>query len=148
MGKSSRMYVANEDMVIEFANNTGQTYTGDIGIADPAVTATVSTKCKAVGKGICTKDLAIAFVVGGKDCPHTFAGHTFVAGVVNIVATSASTKAENLIVLREGDANTLLSAPPGTGCIGSWTNDSSGVTVPCQCNVEISDAGQDKVKAQ
>jgi len=81
----------------------------------------------------------------------SFAGHTHVSGSNNpipspgfntgkaIEATAQYTKCEGKLVLREGDSGI---------CNGSFTNNSSGATVPCQCTFKISDAGQSDVKAE
>jgi hypothetical protein len=138
--------VANEDLEIDFSNNTGPSdisYTGVIGITDPAISTTISTKCEAVGKGICTDKIVAVFIVAGEDCPHTSALYDFVSGGGTITATATKVKAENEFVLRQGDANSV------PGCIGSWKLKASPFTVePCQCDFEISTAGQTKVKAQ
>ncbi len=68
-----------------------------------------------------------------------FAGHTFVAGVSVILATSTKNKSDSIKPMREGDAGQ---------CIGSFTNNSSGAPVPCVCDVAIQVAGQLKSKGK
>lgn len=136
--------VANEDMEVSFSNTAGPpdiVYIGDQGIDTVKIVPITSNKCKAGGKGVCTTLVTCVFAVGGNECPHTSATHTFVAGAATIAPSATKTKAEGGLVLREGDAS-------AAGCIGSWTNNSTSATVPCACGVEISAAGQDKVKAQ
>lgn len=141
--------VANEDMDIDLSNSAGPPdliYTGSIKITDPAVTTTTSTKCKANSKGICTTVLTLAFVVTTKDCPHTSLTYDFVSGGGAVSPSSTKTKAENHLVLREGDEDSI---PTGTGCVGTWKLKASPFTVsPCACGIEITNAGQTKVKAQ
>lgn len=136
-------YVANEDCLIELGNTAGPpdlVYTGDVGITDPAITAIVSTKCKASAKGVCVTSFVFVWVVAGSDCPHTSITNDFVSGASTIVATAIKTKAEGSVVMRLGDAS---------ACVGTWKLKIAPFTVtPCACNIEVSDAGQVKVKAQ
>lgn len=137
--------VANEDMLVEFTNSAGPpdiVYTGAQGIDDTKIVPTISTKCKAAGSGICTTSVTMIFAVGGAECPHTSATYDFVSGAAVILPGATKTKAENQLVLREGDAS-------ASGCIGGWTLKASPFTpLPCACACEISSAGQTKVKAQ
>ena len=70
-----------------------------------------------------------------------FGGHTFVAGgsVAAIMATATKCKCDNMFVLRKDDEG---------DCVGSFTNNSSGATVPCSCGFKIDMAGQVKVKGE
>jgi len=137
--------VANEDLAVKLTNSAGPpdlVYTGDVGITDPACTATVSTKCKAAGKGVCTKDLIFVWAVGGQDCPHTSATYTFVSGAATILPGATKVKAEGQLVLRKTDTAVA-------GCIGVWNLTAPPNTpIACACSIEISDAGQTKAKAQ
>lgn len=136
-------YVCNEDMTVSFSNNAGPpdiVYTGDVGIDPVSVVPTKSTHCKALNKYVCTQSVTITWSAA-LPCPHTSATHTFVSGAATIAPSTTKVKADTQLVLRVGDASTV-------GCIGSWTNNSTGATVACSCGCEISDAGQDKVKAQ
>jgi flagellar hook protein FlgE len=130
--------VANEDMKVNFTSTTGQTYTTDQGIDTVKIVPTISTKCSACGKKICTEKITLTFSVA-MACPHSFAAHTFVSGSGTITATATKCKAEGKLVLRVDDAG---------NCVGSWTNNSTGATVPCACTLKIADAGQTKVKGE
>ena len=135
--------ICNEDTTIAFSNSAGPpdiTYTGDVGPTDIGVTSTISTKCKAEGKGVCTTGLTFTWVVTTADCPHTSASYNFVSGTGSVAVTATKTKAESQLVLRDSDTGT---------CAGTWKMIASPFTVvPCACSVSISDAGQTKAKAQ
>lgn len=138
--------VCNESMTVAFTNSAGPpdlVYGGDPGIDAVIIVATaISTKCKAGGEGICTTGITATFAVGGKECPHTSATYNFIAGAAVIAPGATKTKAENGLVLREGDASIV-------GCIGTWQMIANPFTViPCTCSCEIASAGQTKVKAQ
>jgi hypothetical protein len=132
--------VSNEDMQVAFSQTSGppdSVYTGDKGIDLVEVVPTLSPKCKANAKKVATTGVTIVWTALG--CPFTSATHTFVSGGGSVSPTATKTKANGQLVLRKGDTGT---------CAGGWTNDSSGAAVPCACDVEISDAGQTKAKAQ
>ena len=64
------------------------------------------------------------------------------AGAAVVQTSAIKCKAEGKIVLREGDSSLV-------GCVGSWTLTAAPFTaLACACGVEISTAGQNKVKAQ
>jgi hypothetical protein len=128
--------IANEDLLVEFSNTTGQTYSGDQGIDAVKIVPTKSTHCKILNKAMCTTGITLTFIIA-TPCPHSFAGHTFVSGAGSISTTATKVKADGQVVLRADDSGT---------CAGSWTNTSTGATVACSCNCKIANAGQNKVK--
>jgi len=135
--------IANEDMKVAFSNSAGPpdlVYSGDQGIDLVKIVPTLDQKVKANGKKVATTATTITFTAA-TPCPHTSATHVFVAGAAVIQTSAQKVKASLVPVHRQGDSSLV-------GCIGSWTNISSGATVPCSCGVEISEAGQDKVKGE
>lgn len=136
--------IANEDMAVEFSltsvDPSDAVYTGDPGIDLVKVVPTLSTKCKAASKKIGTVSIVVTWLLATGGCPYTSVLYNFVSGVATVPATAAKTKAESVLVLREGDTGT---------CVGGWTLKASPFTpVVCNCDVTISDAGQSKAKAQ
>ena len=136
--------IANTDLEITFSKNVGPALTppsAKVSLGTEVV-ATESVKCKAGGKSICTEIVTIIWTIAAP-CPFTSATHDFAAGAAVMLPTAIKTKAEGKLVFREGD--TALPA----GCIGSWTlKVNPAIVAPCQCGVEITTAGQTKVKAQ
>lgn len=133
--------VANEDLQISFSNTAGPgdlVYQGDQSLTPITIVAIPSTTCKAVGKYIETDEIVI---VWGGACAFTSLTYNFTSGGGNISATATKTKADGIVVLRKGDTGS---------CAGSWKNklDPPGDVSNCTCDIEISDAGQTKVKAQ
>ena len=98
------------------------------------VTAVPSTKNKAQGKGVFSGPLAFTFSGGNA------AGCTpgTVTGGGSIPPAAAKTKSEDLLVIRAGDSVTMVAA-------GTAPN---GAAVSVSGKVEVSNAGQTKVKAQ
>lgn len=100
------------------------------------ITSTPSVKVKAQGKGVYSGVLSFTFAGGNMSgiTAESFTG----AGTIN--PTAIYVKADGALVIREGDTGTLT---------GSGTNPSPPPpTVPGTGGVEISVAGQTKVKAQ
>lgn len=98
------------------------------------ITSLSSLKVKGEGAGVFKTPLAFTFsggnVAGG--VPGTAVGSG------TIIATAQKTKAEGLLVIREGDTGTLIGTYTQTG-----TPPIPGV--PFSASVEVSDAGQTKV---
>lgn len=134
--------IANEDLKVKFTLTAGppdKIYTGDQGIDLVKIVPIKALKEKAIGKKICTQKIDLTFTAVNV-CPFTSATYTFVSGVGLINATALKVKAESKLVLRKED--------PGT-CIGGWTLTASPFTaLACACDIEISNAGQTKDKAQ
>ena len=130
---------ANEGLKVNFSNTLpgGMTYAGDQPIDPTKIVPVKSAKSKAVAKFLCLEKITLTFAVGTAPCPFTKAGFTFVSGSGSILSTAIKVKAEGKAILRLNDTGL---------CSGTWTNNSSGATVPCACNLKISDAGQTKVK--
>jgi hypothetical protein len=137
--------ICNEDLTVGFSNTSGPPdliYTSDPGIDATKVVPVKSTKCKIDGKSVCTTAVTITWTVATGGCPFTSATYDFVAGAASILPGATKTKAENALVLRNGDASE-------SGCIGSWTLKASPYTaMACACDCSISAAGQNNVKAQ
>jgi hypothetical protein len=136
--------VANEDLTLHFGNTAGPpdlVYTGDPGIDAVKIVPVLSTHCKALNKKVGTQKITVTWLIATGGCAFTSATHTFVAGGALITPSATKTKADGQIVLREDDS-------AAAGCVGSWTNNSSGATVPCSCSAKINAAGQAKAKAQ
>ena len=127
--------LATTDFELEFKSTPQGTSTA--GLTYPGVATTEDPKVAINGVAVCTASVTLVFTVANV-CPQSFSGHAFVAGAGAVVASGINTKAGYLPVLREEDTGT---------CVGSWTNTSSGATVPCECSVEILDAGQEVVKS-
>lgn len=144
--------IATTGMTIHFDNSSGPpdlvpaTPPGkDIAVSLAGVTYTEATKCIAVGNGICTNQLAFAWLIDpigpppvNIPCPFTSATHTFVSGGGSIAATATKVKAETQLVMRKEDVGL---------CAGTWTPP-SGPNIACACTLEITNAGQTKVVAQ
>ena len=141
-------FVANEDLEVEFSLTAGPPdllYSTDQGIDVTKIVPIKSTKVKANSKEVCTQSITLTFAVGGNECPFSSVLYNFVGGVGTITATATKTKAENKLVLREGDTGTCVGTSPALG----WTLIANPFTpVTCTCDLEISDAGQTKIKAQ
>lgn len=143
--------IATKDLILKFENTAGPTDIQPIAVPpdpptkevslDASKTATQSTTCKILGKEVCSTSVDYVFSTTlTRPCPFTSGGlFTFVAGGGTILATAGKCKAEGQLVLRQGDSGT---------CTGTWTKIADGSTLTCTCDVEISDAGQDKVKGQ
>jgi hypothetical protein len=133
--------VCNEDMLVKFTQTAGppdSVYLGDQGIDLVKVVPTLSTKNKAAAKKVATTGVTITWPVSG--CAFTSATYTFVSGGGMVATSATKTKAEAQLVLRKGDTGT---------CVGGWTLTAPPNTpLACACNVEISNAGQTKAKAQ
>ena len=114
------------------AHAAGSTVTGGAF----TITSTPSIKVRAENKGVFKTPLSVSFAGG------TFPGLVpgTVAGSGTIAATALKTKAETIFVMREGDTGTFTGVgtlpPPAVG------------TGPATGPIEISSAGQTKVKAQ
>jgi hypothetical protein len=124
--------IANEDRVIVITSNgpwTPGPATGMTWIEIKAGKTKLSNKFAMINQ--------ISWVALG--C--TFGGHTFVSGgsVEAIMATATKCKCDNMFVLRKDDQGS---------CAGTFTNNSSGATVPCTCSFKIDMAGQVKVKGE
>jgi len=131
--------VATDDLKVAFSNTSGPpglVYTSDPGLDPVKVVAPIATKCS----NIATTSIVITWAAA-TPCPHTSATHTFIAGAAVVQASSVSTRAEGALVLRVGDSSAV-------GCVGSWAPPGGGSPVVCNCGVEISDAGQTKVKSE
>jgi len=140
-------FVCTEDLKVKFTNNSGPpdiknpaAYLGDQGVDPVKIVPTYSQKNKLGNRRVTTTGVNIQWTAA-TGCAFVSSAFTFVTGLAAIQPGALSTKAEGGLVLRKGDRSLV-------GCIGSWTNNSSGATVACSCQVEISDAGQDKAKAQ
>jgi len=137
--------VCTENLLLKFTNTSlappGLVYKGDQGTDTVKIVPTYSTKVQWNNKRIATQQINITFTVATGGCAFTNAAHTFVTGAAFLQASAIATRGENLPVLRKGDQSML-------GCLGSWTNNSTGAAVSCACSVEVTDAGQTQVKAQ
>lgn len=96
-------------------------------------------KTKAGGAGVFKTPLQFTF--SGGNASGFVPGSVMTTAPVSIVATAAKVKAGGLLVMREGDSVLM-------NCIGTVNPPPPGVTAPVAGNVEISAAGQTKVKAQ
>ena len=139
--------IANEDYQVE-ATSLGAWLPGDPNSpTDMTFTLIKATKANENNKKILVNNMN--WIVIPAAC--TFAGHTHVAGGsapvlppgfntgAPINATAQDCKCDNLPVMRENDTGT---------CNGTFTNNSSGATVGCQCSFKISDAGQALVRGK
>lgn len=143
--------VANEDMKIGFTNTLNP---GDLTapVSDPGIDVAKIVPVKSTSetidnKYICVQKVTLTFNILGippsvvpAPCPFTSGGlYTFIAGAGSILATvGVHVMDDSKIYLRKDDAGT---------CVGSWTQISSGSTLPCNCTLKISDAGQTTVEA-
>jgi len=137
--------IANTDLLVKFtragtpSDPPGLVYTGDVGLGTQVVTIE-STKCKAASKSICTETISITWPSPAMPCPFTSTTFTFISGAGFVLVSATKTKAEGKLVMRKGDKGS---------CVGSWQEIASPYrTAVCECDLEISDAGQTKVKAQ
>ena len=130
-------------MTLENIANAGLTLSHSSGspISGGAFTVTSApdAKAKAVGAGVHVSPLVFTFA--GGDAEGFLAGS--VAGGGSIPATATQTRAGGALVMREGDSVTMecdgtIDPPPP----------SPPLTAPVSGGVEISAAGQTKVKAQ
>ena len=133
--------ICNEDMLVSFENSAGPPdieYLGDQGIDTVKVVPTLANSCKLSGKKVATQKVQVTWVA--PQCAYVSAGaFTFVSGAAVLFASAQKTRANGQAVLLEGDTSDV-------GCIGSWTNNSTGATVSCACAMEIASAGQDRGK--
>jgi hypothetical protein len=123
--------LATEASMLDFTPVTGP-LKGTSGVDHPGVTHTPSTTSMAKNQKLCVGQLIFAFSLV-MPCPCTFSGHTFVAGGGVLKATALKSQSDNMSILRKNDMG---------NCSGSWVNNVSGATVPCSCQVRITDAGQ------
>lgn len=133
--------IANEDMKVAFSNTAGPPdllYKGDQGIDLVKIVPTLDMKVKANEKKVATTMTQVTWLP--PDCAFTSATHVFVSGLAVIQTSAQKVKAGGVAVHRQGDTSLV-------GCVGSWTPPGGGVLV-CGCGVEISEAGQDKVKGE
>ena len=114
------------------SHSAGSTVTGGVF----TVTSTPSAKVKAEDKGVFKAPLSVSFT--GGSFPGLVAGS--VKGTGTISATAIKTKAENILVMRESDVGTFT----GTGTLPPPAVGEGPAAGP----IEISSAGQTKVKAQ
>jgi len=121
--------IANEDLTL--AHGTGSPISG----GTFTVTSVPSQKVKALDKGVHKDPLQYTFTGGNASGFDSGSIATIVPQTIN--ATATKVKAENQLVMREGDFGTMQAQ----GTVG-------GVPTPIAGPVEISDAGQDKVKGQ
>ena len=135
--------IANEDLLVKFtpvAVPPGETYAGDQPIDTLIIVPIKATKAKANNKFICVNNIACTFATATA-CPYAqliASGYTFVNGKGSIAATSTKILADSQAILLKGDTGT---------CTGSWISPPpASVPFPCNCTLEISDAGQTKVK--
>ena len=114
------------------SHSAGSTVTGGAF----TITSTPSTKVKAENKGVLKTPLSVSFT--GGTFPGLVPGTVFGTGI--IASTVAKTKAENVLVMREGDTGTFTGVgtlpPPAVG------------TGPATGPIEISSEGQTQAKAQ
>lgn len=124
--------IANEDLTL--GHKTGSTVTGGAFVP----TSTASIKNKANGKGIHKNPLTYSF--SGGSAPGVVSGTVRTLVDQSILATAAKTRADGILVMREGDFGTMIAvgdnpaAPPPT--------------LPVSGPVEIAAGGQSKAKAQ
>lgn len=135
--------VCTEDMKVGFTNTAGPpdlVYLGDQGVDLVKVVPTYSQAVRWRDRRIVTERISITWAVLTGGCAFSSATHTFVSGAAMLQTSAIAVSAERKKVLRKGDTATL-------GCLGSWTAP-NGAAVTCMCEVEITDAGQDKVQAK
>lgn len=101
-----------------------------------SVTSSPSTKVKAVGNGVYRGTLAFTFTGG----THSSGTSSSALGSGTIAFTATKNKADGQFVLRVGDSGSMSGTyvPPTT----------PPPTVVFSSNVEITDAGQDKVRGE
>lgn len=117
---------------LTISHGSGSTITGGSFV----ITSSPSSKVKAGGAFVYRGTINFTFSGGSE--PTVTAGSVTGSGSISFTATK--TKADGQFVIREGDTGTLT----GTG-----TNPSPPPpTLPVSGSVEISNAGQTKVKAQ
>lgn len=102
------------------------------------ITSTPDAKAKAGGAGMYKGPLLFTF--SGGSASGFVAGTVMTTAPVSMPATAVKTKAAALAVMREGDSVLM-------NCVGTLPPPTGG-TSPVAGNVEISSAGQTKVKAQ
>ena len=123
----SREFIAVEGLTIDHSSGSpvsGGTFT---------VTSSPSLKMNALGNGVYRGTLAFTFSGG----THSSGTPNSALGSGTISFTATKNKIDNLFVLRVGDTGSMTGTyvPPST----------PPPTVPFTSNVEITDAGQDKV---
>jgi hypothetical protein len=115
--------------------------------SDATLTQQQATQLQCNGKPVLINEISWFMITGA--C--TFAGHTHVGGssvpvpapgfanATPVKATTAQAKADTIKLLRQDDIGK---------CNGTFTNNSTGATVPCQCEFKITNAGQNKARAE
>ena len=102
------------------------------------ITAAPDTKAAAGGAGVFKTPLTFTF--SGGSASGFVTGSVMTTAPVSMSATAAKVKAGGALVMREGDSVTM-------SCVGTLPSPPGG-TSSVAGNVEISAAGQTKVKAQ
>ena len=103
------------------------------------ITSAPSTKVKCEGKGVFKTPLMITFA--GGNASGFVPGSVASTAPVIIIATATKCKTGGVAVIREGDTGLM-------NCLGNTLPNPPGIPGPVMGNVEISVAGQTKVKAQ
>ena len=121
--------IMNEDGAID--HGAGSSISGGVFV----ITSAPSTKVKALGKGIYKGNLLYTF--SGGDAAGFDPGSVATLVPQTISPTAVQVKSEGSLVIRLGDSGTMAAQ----GTVG-------GAPTPISGPVEVSDAGQNKVKAQ
>jgi hypothetical protein len=103
------------------------------------ISSTPNAKAKAESKGIYTTPLQFTF--SGGNAAGFVPGSVMTTAPVSMPATAAKVKAGGVLVMREGDFVLM-------NCTGTTLPNPPGTPGPVAGNVEISVAGQTKVKGQ
>jgi hypothetical protein len=109
-----------------------------ISLGSFSVTSLPSTVTKENGKGIFITPLLYTF--SGGNAPGFVPGSVATLVPQSIISTAQKTKDYGILVIREEDLGTMI-------CQGTIPPPTGGVA-PISGNVEISNAGQSKVKAE
>ncbi len=130
--------IATENAELTFTNSAGpQGTTATMMVSALPITITKAESCKAEGHCMITTQIQGSFS-SSNACPFSLTTHTFVSGVFSLTASAVNVRAEGNPVHLQGES-------ANNACSGSWSDNSSGSPVPCQCNVEISNSGQTSV---
>jgi len=135
--------IANEAAKLHFDNTagpTGITYNGDPGINQtppPNISGYTSPKYRLANEKCLVDSVFGTFGTALGVCPFTTPGWTLVVGTFTMYGTTVPSKAGGLALIRKGDSAV---------CSGSWTDGTNAEN--CSCDVELSDAGQDKERAE